>query len=1210
MLTSFGFASTASSLGASTVPITGEEDVMQRLKKKCNRWWQDESLIKDVCDGKSALQAGALGDIPGACHKTMPARRGSLRSSASLPTLTASAGTSKPSSTAKGTLPLRGATGSPFPLTEALDPARSSSRRMLMSVGSSSLMRGFTTSVIGSLEYQGQRSSSSTAPPPETGTFVVPWKGGSAAPPAEEAMSPSRCYLRACHQSQSVPDPLPWATGCSRRIHPGGKAFGDVDLVVVEAMIQGGLRVDEIDLAGSAGLSEAALKNVLQTLLEGPHLDSLMVLSLRRCLKAGQAPLLGLMERLLAAEVGAVRLKRLDLSGVQLNVKCQLSLCAAIKEHACLENVSLADTGFGGSFSRSKGNLAQQCIDELLGSRTIHTLDLGWNCFTADVLAHLGECLEQSRTVKSLDLTSCASAMQAGDGISPLVDFIEHLSHVGSLTSLNVSLNRIDFRGALVLEDALDANAKLSNLIISHNPLGVLGIRSLLRLLGRETSGLLYFNAEGSASGKDADVKTEMQVFSATKPGGRYELDLERQYHRALLRLLYKKAERLKLSPEDAFRDVVASPPYSHPSKDEDGVYRVSTTGKVALSFSVEKAVERDLGSIDEANYSLYLDRHLQMVRIPIQKKKQLALLAKWARSDSSVDEQRAFLDAMCKDFRLTYPQYEQMSRTHGMVVDVATRMIPCLIGVQGRDFMACSTIPSLLDYVKVLAKTRSLMALNLENPTGRYKLDLSNASNYAVVEQLSILDEWECILQRRWQRPNTSQKGDQYLSQARNVKYQEEALEISLSEWHIPEVDVAELDYVSAKRPPAGAVALDDATFRQLLVALLMDGEGLHAGIRLTALHFSSHEFYIDARQLRQLLSHFREGQFRSDCLVAIFNRVVDLHNEKAVRGLFSPVEVAQLRSRLGQALFFPFLQPEGCHFSLDLANWDERLAGSILAQLAAKEKKTNLQDCTITLADGSVDSFPTTPKNWEIPEKMPKVGVLSVDYMCEPKDRSFKLRKELLEQFACWTMEIAEEESMTWWSVFHGVPEDVIAFVCFLASTYENLEQAFDAIYEGEEKGNLSGSMFYDSMRRVGCLKFAGLEEEGRIAAVFEWMALGGEHKVANSSPAKEVPKEQFVGLFEGLWAELHHQLRDFVSFCERAHKGDLLAAWKKLDAKGKGRVAAAGWCTAVEQQGYYAPVMPIFHYLDRDATGAIGADDFAALQRGLSEGRVFAS
>merc|ERR1719238_1276273 len=107
-----------------------------------------------------------------------------------------------------------------------------------------------------------------------------------------------------------------------------------------------------------------------------------------------------------------------------------------------------------------------------MGSTSIETLDLSWNSFSPDVFEVLGERLADMGNLLSLYISNCSSS---GAGIdNPIAFFIEYLSQNTRLTHLDVSTNRISFRGALVLEDALEQHRKLTDLTISNNPIGVL----------------------------------------------------------------------------------------------------------------------------------------------------------------------------------------------------------------------------------------------------------------------------------------------------------------------------------------------------------------------------------------------------------------------------------------------------------------------------------------------------------------------------------------------------------------------------------------------------------------------------------------------------------------------------------------------------------------------------------------------------------------
>ena len=88
------------------------------------------------------------------------------------------------------------------------------------------------------------------------------------------------------------------------------------------------------------------------------------------------------------------------------------------------------------------------------------------------------------------------------------------------LTSLDVSLNCLDFRSMLILEDSLERHKHLKQLDISNNVLGSLGMRSALRLLAVPTSGLVSFDASNSYGGSAARAQT----FNRSNPGGTLDI--------------------------------------------------------------------------------------------------------------------------------------------------------------------------------------------------------------------------------------------------------------------------------------------------------------------------------------------------------------------------------------------------------------------------------------------------------------------------------------------------------------------------------------------------------------------------------------------------------------------------------------------------------------------------------------------------------------
>jgi hypothetical protein len=91
---------------------------------------------------------------------------------------------------------------------------------------------------------------------------------------------------------------------------------------------------------------------------------------------------------------------------------------------------------------------------------------------------------------------------------------LELLSQNIGLTMLDVSMNHMDYRAALVVEDALMSHTRLTRLNVSSNHLGVLGMRSMLRLLAHDGAGLTSFDAENTAT--TSEVQSIHQGLVAT----------------------------------------------------------------------------------------------------------------------------------------------------------------------------------------------------------------------------------------------------------------------------------------------------------------------------------------------------------------------------------------------------------------------------------------------------------------------------------------------------------------------------------------------------------------------------------------------------------------------------------------------------------------------------------------------------------------------
>jgi len=772
--------------------------------------------------------------------------------------------------------------------------------------------------------------------------------------------------------------------------------------------------------------------------------------------------------------------------------------------------------------------------------------------------------------------------------------FLERLAPNRTLCRLDISLNHLDYRGALIAEDVIEHNRRLEELSVSNNALGVTGLRSLFRLLCRETSSIRHLHCESCESCQDVPRGEDaQQVLNMTNPGGRYSLDLARPYHRSLLRLLLKTCERLGLSSQSAFVDVTYSlPPYERPRKDGNGVFLVPTQGTLAFTFSLSWTSEMKSKGVDLWDFKGFLDRHYSTTRLKLSFAKSLPLFDHWNSINGQASEQLAMLDALSMDFMLSFPQMQEMASRQGMASEVLCRTLHCVIGGARARYLCLLTTPTPAHFLRNLDSISSMLNFVPDNPSWHYALDLGNPSCYAVAEQLMLLDRWEAEVERFLNRVDISQWGNR--AHMRNMQYQGQLLGFrSAAEWNLPPHDVFEFDYVTGKRPPPTMPPLDEETFSLFLRGMYRTD--VDTTVQINVMRQVSDRFYLTALQLRELLGVFGNDLLRADVFVLLYFRVVDIYNEKVFRARFDSVKELQvLQHRLGHATCFPFLQPENASFELDLACNDQRLVAWFLFTFMNREKVENLKHVSFIDAKGNVDPMDKgVPRIWEFFERIPTGGTFKATYISAPEDRHFMTRRMLYEKYGQWKCTVTERDVM-WWTGLTEAPPDVTEFLEFLTSRFSNVMDAFYKIDGVHGNGVISSREFYEGLKSMECKKFAGPDEEERIMHVFRYLDPSGEGGVSTTE----------WNVLDQLWKEMILCLEEFVKFLYRAFDFSvnfLEEAWEYLDSDDSAQITIEEWDAVVKMDFcYFGPTTVIFHFLDTGDEGSVSWEEFKTLSR----------
>jgi len=1003
-----------------------------------------------------------------------------------------------------------------------------------------------------------------------------------------------KLYFEQCLEKHNViPNPLLFMTGHSHDLKSNGQIFTDAEMLAALALLREDFQVHELDLAENGLLTDKSVVPLLEKLSHASICAKLRHLSLSGCRQVGRAGSWASINLVSSAKT----LRSLNLSHIPFTAQSLPPLCKAIGEHENIRDVSLCGTGLG------KNGLSGLCLSALFLNKRLEKLDLSWNRFNHEQFAQMGVLLVAT-DVHDLAVDYCAAYVVGRD--SPVADLLEGLAKDVSLRKLSLVANRVDYRSALVIEDALDMHPTLKDINMTDNPLGALGMRSLLRLLSRKENALKHFESDGCYQGASGMMDAEAEgcsVYSFTNPGSRYVLDLSRPYHRSLLRILYKTAEETKMPLDKAFEIVEANPSYQHATK-TGGMWEVPTSGRLVCNFSVEAQIQSSLSGIQDDDYLGFLDTHFELTRFKADRQKITALFAKWMELEGREEDQNVYLQALAKDFNMSLPYLGYLCRSSPATVRRTMKtMFPTVPSDSQSRYLAMLCLPTLADFYTCYPRMEALLNFNAQNATGHYSLDLGNSCEFAVAQRLILLDRWEAVCNKRRQRVDISATGNR--SQLRNEHHQGRPLHLrvrSVAEWSLPEYGIFELDYVSCYRPPAKAQALSDDLWESLMVTMYNCKE-FRPQDKLRALRSISHLIFITCMHMRQMVGYFQESEHREEAFVTFFPRVTDMHNSKQFTVRFDKQEELQrLRGRLGFVTSFPFLQPENTNFVLNLKYNDQRLCCSMLVDLALREKFGNLREYSYVSEEGVVDPLTMgVPRSWADVAKAPSTGTFRCKYVCAPEDRQVDLRKKLAQTYG-FINTTFNESDIAWWTGLNEVGADVLDLLEFFISRYKHVNEAFHHIDGGvrdadgggggntTSNGELTLREFEAGIRDIGCHKFKGVNEKERIAAVFRYLDPGGEGNVSI----------QEWQILDQLWKEFVLSIQEFVQFLIYAFGEELAFAWEELDDDGSNELSEDEWFQAVKRIGYFGPARVVFALLDGSDDGNISWEEFQELEK----------
>eukprot|EP00929_Paragymnodinium_shiwhaense_P071204 TRINITY_DN36207_c0_g1_i1.p1 TRINITY_DN36207_c0_g1~~TRINITY_DN36207_c0_g1_i1.p1 ORF type:complete len:1231 (-),score=291.72 TRINITY_DN36207_c0_g1_i1:157-3849(-) len=1000
-------------------------------------------------------------------------------------------------------------------------------------------------------------------------------------------------YLRSAYSDYMVPNKLAMAMAQTRRIDSeDGDVLTEADVAAVTSMIPQLDKLTEVRLLNSRLIGCSTMIPFLKALQTPVVARSLTKLCLRGCSRLG-VETIKFVTSLLTTSSGLPKLQCFDMSGVLLHNTVVVPFCEAIGLHPQLHDLQLSNCGIG-------LHQGPHCVESLLACSKLQTVDLSWNRFSAEVYKTAGDAVVNHGQLQELYLEN-ATCGRDDLGEASIGYLLESLSKDKKLRVLDVRSTMIGPDTALVLEDALQRHPKLEDLRLDNNPLGAVGMQSIMRLVMAETTPcLLKFSVTECRGAQDGQVVP----FCYLNPGARYQLDLARPYHRAVLRQLHKACDRFGFPPDQALKEVEFSGGALQCSKDRDGVWSAPEEGTLSLLFKMDNFLLGKAFTPDDPKMlptfsaSKFLDTMHRRFRMKPPMAKATAVLTHFRKLVDQGDEQRLLLEGISHDMEwstehihsfcscvdltavdsITFWKLPSLRSKRGAIAkgEVLARLLHTLGDAAfARNFALISMPrPRLSEFLSVRRRCEALTGLNPDHATGKYNLSMSNPADFAVAEALWLVDRWESANAKEKGRTDTSMYGN--WTGIRNCYFNYEENIVAPNEWRLPAANVLAFDYVSWRRLPATAQALPDDIWASLLGRLCT--AGCSTAMKIQALRDVAHMVNIRAMQLREVISIFMTPTERVSVFVLLLHRIVDPQHLKMARARISGQgEWETVRSYLGYLNCHEFWQPDRLDVSFDMSVYEERMTACLLVQLAYKEHLENIREPQLLQADGtSFDFLQGVPPAWATLSTIPEEGKFSFQYRSGPETRDVKARSAMGRSVGGWQAEVTDKK-VCWWTIVSEASESLRLFVKKCMKTTKAPMAFFQEFAEhGAVSSILSRSSFETGIKSYGWTPFDKDPELSKV--VF---------RLLDPENNGEISKKEW-GTVVQLWQELELCTLEFLKQLARNFDNDLEMALGELDADGSGAVDLQEWMEAAKAAGYSGPAKTIFQLVANSIKG----------------------
>ena len=426
-----------------------------------------------------------------------------------------------------------------------------------------------------------------------------------------------------------------------------------------------------------------------------------------------------------------------------------------------------------------------RAIGDLLGkSESLVELRAEWNLFRGKGAAAIA-----SGMISSCSLTHVYLAWNNFGDVNACAFLGHALMMNGRLLHLDLTKNQINGRGAALIAEGLAENRNLQSLILDENPLGAVGGRLLIRASPKMNNERELSLSNCNAASATAAVK-DSSVFDPSQPTGTYELDMAESYSHIVVKHLLLFIDRntgIFATPPE-LEGKRWNPPSAQDLQDEKA--KLPEKGILSFKFEMHRSKPAEEDSLNNTDM-IMIERLFQLAARGSDREALIFMITSGGTFIKS--EHVAFL-------------FQKYMKTPQEQVQLVTKCMFRLLDSDAKDSLIDMLSPEAFAIFKrTTSQYTRLFTPN--NPTGRYKLDLSQETDYELF--MTLLSARDIAHREMLRRHKAGRPGDLACNKMAppeyvfiNLKYDNENLELPVSHWNPERRGLLEFDYVEANHP------------------------------------------------------------------------------------------------------------------------------------------------------------------------------------------------------------------------------------------------------------------------------------------------------------------------------------------------------------------------------------------------------------------------